>query len=64
MAEQQRAVPAVEVDIAVAIDVPFVGTLRAVDGHAVRLEVARIMRDAAREQIACLLRQVAEPRVL
>ena len=50
VAEQQRAMAAVEVDIAVAVHVPFVRPLGAGDVDAVGIEVARIMRDAAGKQ--------------
>ena len=54
VAEQQRAVAAVIVDVAVAIDVPFVSALAPLDVDAVGLEMAAVMRDAAREQVAGL----------
>ena len=58
VAQQQRAVAAEIVDVAVAIDVPLVRALRARDEHAVRIDVARVMGDAAREQLVRLLRQL------
>ena len=50
MAEQQRAVAAEEVDVAVAVHVPFVRPLRALDIEAVGIEMPRVVGDAAREQ--------------
>ena len=54
VAEQERAVAAVIVDVAVAIDVPFVRAQGALDVDAVGLEVAAVVGDAAREQAAGL----------
>src|SRR5919108_2655393 len=54
VAEQERAVAAVVVDVAIAIDVPFVGAFGPLDVDAVGLEVAAVMGDAARQQTAGL----------
>ena len=61
VAQQQCAVAAEIVDVAIAIDVPFVRALSALDEHAIRIDIARIMRDAAWEQLARLLRQIGRP---
>jgi len=56
MAEQQRAVAAEVVDIAPAVDVPFARSLGPRDVDSIGLDVARIVRDPAREQIGGALR--------
>ena len=63
MAEQQRAVAAEIVDIAIAVDIPFPRPLGAGDVQPVGLDVAGIMRDAAREQPGGLSAAAAEPGV-
>src|ERR1700730_1798583 len=55
VAEQQRAMAAEIVDVAIAVDIPFPRPLCPGDIKAVRLDIARIMGDAAREQPAGLL---------
>ena len=50
------------VDVAVAIDVPLMRSLGALDEHAVRIDVARVMRDSAGEQFAGLARQRGRTR--
>ena len=52
MAQQQRAMAAEVVDVAVAIDVPLMRPLGALDENAVGVDIAGVVRDAAREQIA------------
>src|SRR5207245_2966429 len=56
MAEQQRAVAAETVDVAMAVDIPFARTLGPGDVETVGLDVARIMGDAAGKEPARLLR--------
>ena len=50
MAEDQRAVAAVEVDVAVAVDVPFVRPGGAGDIDAVGIDMAGVVGDAAGQQ--------------
>ena len=51
MAEQHRAVPTEIIDVAAPVDIPFPWALGMVDVEAVRLDIAGIMGDAAREQL-------------
>src|SRR6202046_4436260 len=62
MAQQQRAMAAEEVDIAVAIDVPFVRAGRTLDEDAVGVHIAGIVGDAAGEQFARLVCQRSRTR--
>ena len=63
VAEQERAVAAVVVDVAVAaIDVPLMRALGALDVEAVGLEMAAVVGDAAREQLARLGGQARRAR--
>ena len=55
VAEQKRAVSAEIVNVAIAVDIPFPRPLRSGDVEPVRLDVARIMGNAAGEQPAGLL---------
>src|SRR6185437_5081354 len=57
--EDQCAVAAEEIDVAVAVHVPFVRALRAGDVDAVRVEIARVMGDAARQHLRRLARKLA-----
>jgi len=50
MPEQHRAMPAEIIDVAAPVDIPFSRPLRAVDVEPVRLDVARIVGDAAGKQ--------------
>ncbi len=51
MAQQQRAVPAVVVHVLVAVDIPLVRSLGAIDIYRVGVQVARIVHDAARQHL-------------
>ena len=56
VAQQQRAVAEDVIDEAVAVDVPFVRALRALDVDRERLEVADVVRDAIgqeRDALSC-----------
>jgi hypothetical protein len=64
VAEQQRTVAAEIVDILVAVDIPFARSLRPVDIEAIRIETPGIVRQAAREDIAGLLRKAGRTRRL
>src|SRR6516225_818027 len=50
MSEQQRAVSAEIIDIAIAVDVPFPRPFGPRNIETVRLDIARIMGNAARKQ--------------
>ncbi len=51
VAEEKRAVATEVIDILVAVDIPFARPLGALDIDAVRLDVARVMRDPARQDV-------------
>jgi len=53
MAEQHRAVTTEVIHVLVAIDVPFARPHGTRDVNRIRVEVARIVRDAARQHLAC-----------
>ena len=57
MAEQHGAVAAEIVDVFVAIDIPFARALGARDVDRIRVEIARVVRDAARQHFAGALKQ-------
>ena len=62
MAEQERAVAAEIVDILVAIDVPLAGALGPGDMDGIGIEIARIVRDAAGQNLVGTLEQDAGAR--
>ena len=59
MAEDQGAVAAEIIDVAVAVDVPLMGAFGAGDVDAVGVDVAGVMGDAGGQQFERLLREVA-----
>ena len=63
MAQHQRAMAAEKIDVAVAVDIPFVRPGGPIDVDPIGIDVARIVRDAAREQLRGLRASAAEPGV-
>ena len=61
MAEQHGAVAAEVIDIFVAIDVPLARALGLGDVDRIGVEIARIVRDAARQHLAGALKQRTGP---